>query len=344
MENSVAFLARFPMPAVVLSALLGVGHLVLRISDDLRPPLFLQPASTIIRPQQVVTAGLFEDSAPNLLVVVLALLYSAKALQPEWGDRECMRFVMLVNVLHLSASWLCMVLLYVLFREEHYLFARLGGCAGLLGALSVAIKQQVAHGKLPTEAQPAWLAAVLPHVVLVQLCWGLAVLALLRAGPPDELLLAINGTVAAWVYLRFYQVRHGRLRRRGWGRGWGWGEGVGVGECEAGGRGWGLALATHSLLPRSDRTLPPATLCRCPCAATTGRRCGRLLERLLLRRPLPRRVPHPSSQARAHTSSEARAPPLFWPGKRADPKPGPYLSQVQCSRRSASWAACASAS
>ena len=77
MENTVAFLARFPMPAVVLSALLAVGHLVLRISDDLRPPLFLQPASTIIRPQQVVTAGLFEDSAPNLLVVVLALLYSA---------------------------------------------------------------------------------------------------------------------------------------------------------------------------------------------------------------------------------------------------------------------------
>ena len=219
MENSVAFLARFPMPAVVLSALLGVGHLVLRISDDLRPPLFLQPASTIIRPQQVVTAGIFEDSAPNLLVVVLALLYSAKVLQPEWGDRECMRFVMLVNVLHLSASWLCMVLLYVLFREEHYLFARLGGCAGLLGALSVAIKQQVAHGKLPTDAQPAWLAAVLPHVVLVQLCWSLAALALLRAGPPDELLLAINGTVVAWVYLRFYQVRPGRPRRRGRGRG-----------------------------------------------------------------------------------------------------------------------------
>ena len=168
-----AFLARFPMPAVVLSALLAVGHLVLRISDDLRPPLFLQPASTIIRPQQVVTAGLFEDSAPNLLVVVLALLYSAKALQPAWGDRECVRFVMLVNVLHLSASWVCMVVLYVLFREEHYLFARLGGCAGLLGGLSVAIKQQVAHGTLPTDATPAWLASALPHVVVLQRWLGL---------------------------------------------------------------------------------------------------------------------------------------------------------------------------
>ena len=203
------FLARFPMPAVVLSALLTVGHLVLRISDDLRPPLFLQPASTIIRPQQVVTAGLFEDSAPNLLVVVLALLYSAKALQPAWGDRECVRFVMLINVLHLCASWVCMVVLYVLFREEHYLFARLGGCAGLLGALSVAIKQQVAHGALPTDAHPAWLAAALPHVVVLQLCASLAVLALLRAGPPDEFLLALNGTVVAWVYLRFYQPRPG---------------------------------------------------------------------------------------------------------------------------------------
>lgn len=213
MENTVGFLARFPMPAVLLSALLGVGHCVLRISDDLPVVLFLQPASTVIRPQQVVTAGIFEDSAPNLLVVVLALLYSAKALQPEWGDRECIRFVVLVNVLHLSASWLCMVLLYVLFREEHFLFARLGGCAGLLGALSVAIKQQVAQGRLPSDAQPGWLAAVLPHVVVVQLCWSTAVLVLLRAGPLDELLLAANGTVAAWVYLRFYQARPGRPPR-----------------------------------------------------------------------------------------------------------------------------------
>ena len=158
MENTVAFLARFPMPAVVLSALLGMGHLLLRLSDDLPVVLFLQPASTVIRPQQVATAGLFEDSAPNLLVVVVALLYSARALQPEWGDRECIRFIVLVNVLHGCASWLCMVLLYVLFREEHYLFARLGGGAGLLGALSVAIKQQVVQGKLPSDAQPAWVS------------------------------------------------------------------------------------------------------------------------------------------------------------------------------------------
>ena len=44
---------------------------------------------------------------------------------------------------------------------------------------------------------------------MLQLCASLAVLALLRAGPPDEFLLALNGTVVAWVYLRFYQPRPG---------------------------------------------------------------------------------------------------------------------------------------
>ena len=64
------------------------------------------------------------DDGRDLVVTVAALLYCGKVLQPEWGDREATRFVLLVNVLQACASWLCMIILYVLFREEVFLFVR----------------------------------------------------------------------------------------------------------------------------------------------------------------------------------------------------------------------------
>ena len=71
------------MPATVLSAVIIVGHLALLASDELSGVLFLQPAYTVTRPHQVVTAGIFEDSQTNLVLTLIAVLYSAKLLQPE---------------------------------------------------------------------------------------------------------------------------------------------------------------------------------------------------------------------------------------------------------------------
>lgn len=209
MENTVAFLARFPLPAVAFSGVLVMSHVILRIGGiHISDRLFLQPAYTVYHPHELVTAGLFEDSTPNLILTVLVLLYCGKLLQPTWGDRECVRFVLLVNVLQACGSWLCMIILYVLFREEGFLFARLGGCTGLLGGLSVAVKQQVARGALSEGLSlPPLVAAMLPHIVVVQLCWSVAMLGLLHAGPMHELLFAFNGVVVAWAYLRFYQPR-----------------------------------------------------------------------------------------------------------------------------------------
>ena len=100
MDNTVAFLARFPLPSVAMSGVIIASHLILRIwGEGITMRLFMQPAYTVYHPQHLVTAGLFEDSTPNLVVTVLALLYCGKALQPEWSDREAVRFVLLVNIL-----------------------------------------------------------------------------------------------------------------------------------------------------------------------------------------------------------------------------------------------------
>eukprot|EP00966_Prymnesium_polylepis_P282045 6517656-Prymnesium_polylepis.1 len=120
-----------------LSGLLVVGHLVLRIlPDDLATGIFLVPGYTITRPWQVVTAGYFDDSLLNVALAVPVLLYCGQRLRSTWGDRELARFVLLVNLLQACATWIVMILLYIVFRAEHFLFARLGGVTGMIAALS----------------------------------------------------------------------------------------------------------------------------------------------------------------------------------------------------------------
>ena len=114
-------------------------------------------------------------------------------------------------------------MLYVLFRSEHFLFARLGGLTGLLGGLSVALRQYAcSHGTLlalpvstpnpsatSIASSPAGplLHAALPHAPSLCLLWAALVLLTTHSGPPDELLFAFNGILVAWVYLRYYQPR-----------------------------------------------------------------------------------------------------------------------------------------
>ena len=100
------------------------GHLLLRVAPSLSDYLFLIPGSTITRPHQLLFAGFLDDSVFNVLLAVPLLLYSGKRLQSAWGERELLRYVLLVNLLMACASWVAMIALYILFRSEHFLFVR----------------------------------------------------------------------------------------------------------------------------------------------------------------------------------------------------------------------------
>ena len=201
-----------------LSVVLLIGHLTLRLlPDELAPCIFLVPGYTITRPWQVITSGYFDDSLFNVLLTIPVLLYCGHRLRGNWGDRELARFLVLVNLLQACATWSGMILLYIVFRAEHFLFARLGGVTGLLTALSVALKQHPAPRLLPmTDEVPASPAALFAssamavasaHAPSLALTWSVLIILLTHAGPPDELLFACNGLLFAWVYLRYYQPR-----------------------------------------------------------------------------------------------------------------------------------------
>ena len=132
---------------VLLAGALFVLHVV---GKWLNPThVFLVPGTTMVIPFQLITCGLFDDSLPNLLLGVPVLVYTGSILHARWGAVELARFLAVANVLMACLSWLSMIVLYVLFRDEHFLFARLGGVSGALGALAVALRQQALRAPPP---------------------------------------------------------------------------------------------------------------------------------------------------------------------------------------------------
>ena len=217
---------------LALCGLILVSALLLRIFPDLETVFFLMPGHTTTRPWQVVTSGYFEDAGINLIVGVGMLVAVSLLLVPAWGELEFVRYIVLVNAIQGCLSWIHMIILYILFRSEHFLFARLGGLTGILASLAVAIKQQ-AHttgaeralllpittagaagggaGGLSPSADRLLSGPLAAYAPLLCVGWAMLLLCTTHSGPPDELLFALNGTFCAWFYLRYLQPKRGAI-------------------------------------------------------------------------------------------------------------------------------------
>ena len=177
-----------PLPVAGLAGALFVLHVV---GKWLNPThVFLVPGTTMVIPFQLITCGLFDDSLPNLLLGVPVLVYTGSILHARWGAVELARFLAVANVLMACLSWLSMIVLYVLFRDEHFLFARLGGVSGALGALAVALRQQALRAPPPPagvgyKRMCISLTKLIAVIVVVVIVVGLGV-----GGRGSRLLLA----------------------------------------------------------------------------------------------------------------------------------------------------------
>ena len=207
-----------PTTAGLAGAIL-VCALLLRIFPDLETVFFLVPGHTLTRPWMVLTSGYFEDSGINLGVGLAALLGCGALLYDTWGDREFVKYVLLTNAAQGCFSWVGMTVLYILFRSEHFLFARLGGLSGVLGGLAVVAKQSSLRrassgAALPLPASipagsplPQLLDAAMRHAPTACVVWVALLLLMTHAGPPDELLFVLNGLLVGWTYLRYFQPK-----------------------------------------------------------------------------------------------------------------------------------------
>jgi len=151
----------------------------------------------------LITSGYYENSLINLGFHVVALLLFGKYLEPIWGSREFLKFIILVNALCGVATFFFMVFLYLVSRSEVLWFKIvLCGFSSVLAGFTVAMKQMV------PEQEIKLLFAISVRVKSLPLILLLVQVAFFTLGFPSETLpFMFFGIFISWIYLRFFQVK-----------------------------------------------------------------------------------------------------------------------------------------
>ncbi|XP_063797442.1 transmembrane protein 115 [Pseudophryne corroboree] len=152
----------------------------------------------------LVTHGLVELHAWDVLANLLLTLGAGRRLEPLWGAPELLLFYGVVSLSVGILSSLCFLVAYAATSDLHFLFsARVHGFPAFAGAVLVAHKQTAGDGLV----EPQRWVLLLPQLTL------LGVTFLTVAGlVPSQILVGYGlGLLSGWVYLRFYQ-RHSRGR------------------------------------------------------------------------------------------------------------------------------------
>eukprot|EP00249_Psilotum_nudum_P019205 c27141_g1_i1 orf=375-1331(+) len=184
-----------------LAAVLVAGYLITLIFPFIIDYLALIPGKTIPFAWNLLTAGYLEQSFLELLVSVLGLLFGGKLLEPIWGSREFLKFIVAVNFLTSLSTFIFMILLYYVSRQEDYLYIPLSGFHGILAGFLVAVKQimpdQEVTASFVLKLRAKWLSSFL---VLIAIVLGLLIKESILFVP-----FILLGTYCSWVYLRYFQ-------------------------------------------------------------------------------------------------------------------------------------------
>ncbi|WOL07857.1 hypothetical protein Cni_G16606 [Canna indica] len=77
----------------------------------------------------------------SVTISTVGLLLLGKLLEPLWGSKEFLKFIMLVNVLTSICVFVTAIALYYITRQERYLYTPFSGFHGVLSGFLVGIKQ-----------------------------------------------------------------------------------------------------------------------------------------------------------------------------------------------------------
>lgn len=155
----------------------------------------------------LLTHGVVEEHVWGLAANVGTIMACGRLLEPLWGALELLIFFTFVNVSAGLLVGLSYLLTYAATFDLNFLFAvRVHGFISFLGGVLVALKQTMGDTTVLRVPQVRLKAA--PALVLLLLA-VLCLSGLLKDAAP--LAAYTYGSLAGWVYLRFYQ-RHSRGR------------------------------------------------------------------------------------------------------------------------------------
>jgi len=143
----------------------------------------------------IFTAGFFDKYLLSSLFDSAILVLFGKYLEPIWGSKEFLKFILIINLLIGASTFLVVIILYMIFRDENLLFKEIYGFSGILASFSVAMKQLMPENQLPMLC-----GLRIKHLPALSLLFSIFLLS-----KPLVIFFIIFGIIYGWIYLRFYQ-------------------------------------------------------------------------------------------------------------------------------------------
>ncbi|KAG0576582.1 hypothetical protein KC19_5G091300 [Ceratodon purpureus] len=184
-----------------LAAVLVTGYLANAVFPHTISDAFaLIPGRFIPYVWNIITAGYLETSIFGLVPSIGALLLAGRHLEPFWGSKEFMKFIVYVNLFTCASTFVLAVFLYFITRQGDYLYAPISGFHGILAGFLVAVKQIGPEQEIPVlKLRAKWAPSLFVSFGILS--------SLFFPAPIQIVPFIVFGTYGAWMYLRYFQKK-----------------------------------------------------------------------------------------------------------------------------------------
>ncbi|MED6207842.1 Rhomboid-like protein 19 [Stylosanthes scabra] len=181
-----------------LAVVLVAAHILVYFFPSSLTYLALIPARTIPFAWNLITSGYVEQSVYGVVVSTISLLFIGKLLEPIWGSREFLKFIVMVNFLTSVCVFIIAISLYYFSTKENYLYTPLSGFHGVISGFLVGVKQIIPDQELPLiKIKSKWLPSITLLVAIAITFW--------TEEAAEYLPTIVSGTYLSWIYLRYWQ-------------------------------------------------------------------------------------------------------------------------------------------
>ncbi|CAD5175395.1 rhomboid-like protein 19 [Musa acuminata AAA Group] len=200
--GSSSFYTGFTRLCKGLAVILVLGHVLLQIFPSALPYVALIPSSTIPFAWNLITAGYIEQSLIGVAISTIGLLLFGKSLEPLWGSKEFLKFIIVVNLFTSVCVFVTAIALYYITRQESYLYTPFSGFHGVLSGFLVGIKQILPDQELSLfvlKIKAKWMPTL---VTLISIATSFFI-----TDSVSYLPTLLFGIYMSWIYLRYFQKR-----------------------------------------------------------------------------------------------------------------------------------------
>lgn len=162
----------------------------------------LLPVATIGQSKlwNVVTAGFLDTSAPAAALNIALIATAGKWIEASWGSRSLLLYILLINFLSGSLTYVTMLFMYAITRSDVYFFRPIATTNGISLALLVAIKQLIADHQIGLTAVPITTNFLpLIYISIVAACAAFSIVSF------GVIVFSLFALHLSWMYLRFFR-------------------------------------------------------------------------------------------------------------------------------------------